>query len=111
MRYELYKLFRKKTILILLTVGLIWLIAAPIVSAMQYSTVTEDMKPLKGFEAIRYDRELQNIYSGRIPLEELEKLWNEAEAIRAEVEARNENAYWQQFNRYRVIVSVGARTY
>ncbi len=111
MRYELYKLFRKKTVLILLTVGLIWLIAAPIVSAMQYSTVTEDMKPLKGFEAIRYDRELQNIYSGRIPLEELEKLWNEAEAIRAEVEAGNENAYWQQFNRYRVIVSVGARTY
>ena len=87
MRYELYKLFRKKTILILLTVGLIWLIAAPIVSAMQYSTVTEDMQPLKGFEAIRYDRELQNTYSGRIPLEELEKLWNEAEAIRAEVEA------------------------
>ena len=73
MRYELYKLLRKKILLILLSVVYIWLLAALIVPALQYSTFTEDMKPLRGIEAIRYDRELQNVYSGRIPLTELEK--------------------------------------
>ena len=111
MRYELYKLLRKKMLLILLSVVYIWLLAALIVPALQYSTFTEDMKPLRGIEAIRYDRELQNVYSGRIPLTELEKLWNEVKEIRAEIDGGNESAYWQRFNRYRVIAFVGARTY
>ncbi len=111
MKYELYKLFRKRTVLIILAIGLLWLIAMPVANALQYETVTENLVQLKGFPAIRYDRSLQNTFSGRLPLDKLQELWNEAQAIQAEVDAGNEDVRWQKLNRYTVVLSVGGRTY
>lgn len=111
MRYELYKLFHKKTVWIILAIGLLWLTAMLIVDAMQYETFTEDLTPLKGIAGIRYDRELQNNYSGRLPLDKLQELWDEAQAIKAKVDEGNEDVRWQKLNRYGVVSAVGGRTY
>ncbi len=111
MKYELYKLFRKKTVLIILAAGLLWLVAMPVVNAIQYETITEDAMPLRGFSAIRYDRELQSCYAGKLPLERLQELWDEAQAIRAEADEGNEDVLRQRLNRYSVVLAVGSRTY
>ena len=126
MRYELYKLFRKRMIIIFLTVGLLWAVASVIVPAFQYETYTEDMEPLRGLSAIKYDRELQNTYAGRLPLDELELLYKEYQDIysnpnyqrESEISAGKGNptpltdeAYWKYLNRFGVISSVAAKTY
>lgn len=81
MRYELYKLFHRRMILIFLIFGLLWVAAGVIFPAFQYETYTEDMEPLRGLSAIKYDRELQNTYAGRLTLDELESLWRECHLI------------------------------
>ncbi len=126
MRFELCKLFRKRMILVFLTFGLLWAAAGVIVSALQYETRTEDLQPLRGLSAIAYDRELQNTYAGRLPLDELEPLWRECQAIysdpkyqrepgtpaaRGNTTALTDEAYWRYLHRFRVLSAVGARTY
>ncbi len=126
MRYELYKLFRKRMTIVFLTVGLLWAAAGVIVPAFLYETYTEDMGPLHGLSAIGYDRELQNTYAGRLALDELEALYQEYQDIcsdpkyqrQSEIAAGKGNktpltdeAYWRYLNRFGVISRVAAKTY
>ncbi len=126
MRYELYKLLRKRMILAFLIFGLLWAAAGVVVTAFQYVSYTEDMEPLHGLSAIKYDRELQNAYAGRLPLDELESLWQEIENIYSDPNYQRQSgiaagkgnttpltdeAYWKYLNRSGVISRVAAKTY
>ena len=126
MRYELYKLFRRRMIPIFLIFGLLWVAASGIVPAFQYETYTEDMELLHGLSAIKYDRELQNTYAGRLAMDELESLWRECQDIYSDPNYQRESgiaagkgnttpltdeAYWKYLRRFGVISAVGTKTY
>lgn len=126
MRHELYKLLCKRMVIIFLLFGLLWAAASVIVPAFQYVCYTEDMEPLYGLSAIKYDRELQNTYAGRLTMDELESLCKERQDIysnpnyqrQSETAAGKGNttpltdeAYWKYLNRFDVISRVAAKTY
>ncbi len=77
MRIEIYKIFRKKVVLILICAGLIFGLFSVLEPALQYTTYTEQMEKLTGLKAIQYDRDLRNMYAGHYTLEELKELYQE----------------------------------
>ncbi len=132
MRFELYKIFKKRVVLILICVGLVWGLFSALQPALEYTTYTEQMDKLTGIKAIRYDRDLQNKYAGRYSMEELRSLYKKEEDIynnqeyqRPEDEdggysysdasgnttSLTDEAYYKHLNRYNVISLVGSRTF
>lgn len=129
MKFELYKIFRKKIVLIFIGAGLLWISLSILLPALQYKTFTEQMEPLTGIEAIHYDRDLQNQYAGQYTADELaplyaeyEKIYNNPDYQRSTDEGgysfspadRNtspltDEAYYKYLNRYGVIASIGNR--
>ncbi len=77
MKFELYKIFKKKIVLIFIGVGLLWLSISILLPVLQYRTFTEQMEPLTGIEAIHYDRDLQNLYAGQYTADEFAPLYAE----------------------------------
>lgn len=61
MKFELYKIFKKRIVLILIGAGLLWRGFSILHPAFQYTTYTKQMEQLTGIEAIRYDRDLQKL--------------------------------------------------
>ena len=130
MKFELYKIFKKRVILILIGIGFLWSGFSIIFPALQYTTYTEEMEHLSGIEAIHYDRDLQNMYAGRYPLDELTSLYAECEMIynnpdyqrSADGEGDSfssasgnttpltDEAYYKYLNRYGLIALVESRT-
>ena len=132
MRFELYKIFRKKVVLVLICAGLLFGLFSVLQPALQYTTYTEQMEKLTGFKAIQYDRELQNMYAGRYTLEEITALYTEQKAIynnpayqrstnkegthsfsgnSGNTTPLTDEAYYKYLNRYGVVSTVGARTF
>ena len=130
MKFELYKIFKKRIILLLIGIGFLWSGFSIIFPALQYTTYTEEMEHLSGIEAIHYDRDLQNMYAGWYPLDELTSLYAEYEMIynnpdyqrSADGEGDSfssaggnttpltDEAYYKYLNRYGLIALVGSRT-
>ena len=77
MKFELYKIFKKKIVLIFIGVGLLWLSISILLPVLQYRTFTEQMEPLTGIEAIHYDRDMQNLYAGQYTADEFAPLYAE----------------------------------
>lgn len=132
MRFELYKIFRKKVVLVLICAGLLFGLFSVLQPVLQYTTYTEQMEKLVGLKAIQYDRDLQNIYAGRYTLEEITALYTEKEAIynnpsyqrstnkenthsfsgnSGNTTPLTDEAYYKYLNRYGIISTVGARTF
>ena len=129
MKFELYKIFRKKIVLIFIGVGLLWLSLSILLPALQYKTFTEQMEPLTGIESIHYDRDLQNLYAGQYTADELAPLYAEYERIYNNPDYQrstdgggysfsladrnttplNDEAYYKYLNRYGVIARIGNR--
>ena len=66
MKFELYKIFKKRVVLILILIGFLWSGFSVLYQALQYTTYTEQMDRLSGIPAIHYDRNLQNMYAGQL---------------------------------------------
>ena len=129
MKFELYKIFRKKIVLIFIGIGLLWLSLSILLPALQYRTFTEQMEPLAGIEAIHYDRDLRNLYAGQYTADELAPLYAEYETIYNNPDYQRstdgsgysfspadrnttpltDEAYYKYLNRYGVIASIGNR--
>lgn len=129
MKFELYKIFRKKIVLIFIGIGLLWMVLSILLPALQYTTFTEQMEPLTGIEAIHYDRDLQNLYAGQYSTDELASLYAEYERIYNNPEYQRstdgdgysfsladrnttpltDEAYYKYLNRYGVIARIGNR--
>lgn len=128
MKFELYKIFRKRAVLILIVIGLLWSGFSVLYQALQYTTYTEQMERLSGISAIHYDRDLQNIYAGQFTEEELFSLYEEYEKIyttpayqrpadsggyssaNGNTTPLTDEAYYRYLNRYSVIAKVRNRT-
>ena len=129
MKFELYKIFRKKLVLFFIGVGLLWMSLSILLPALKYKTFTEQMEPLIGIDAIHYDRDLQNQYAGQYTADELAVLYTEYETIynnpdyqRSSDEAGysfypdtqnttplTDEAYYKYLNRYGVVARMGSR--
>ena len=129
MKFELYKIFRRKIVLIFIGVGLLWLFFSLLFPALQYKTFTEQMEPLTGIEAIHYDRDLRNQYAGQYTADELAPLYAEYQTIYNNPDYQRttdgdghsfspadrnttpltDEAYYKYLNRYSVIASIGNR--
>lgn len=128
MKFELYKIFKKRVVLILIGIGLLWGGFSIMYQALRYTTYTEQMEYLSGIEAIHYDRDLQNMYAGQFTEERLASLYEEYEKIYNNpdyqrptgnggysAESGNttpltDEAYYRHLNRYGVVALVGNRT-
>lgn len=130
MKFEMYKIFRKKIVLIFIGIGLLWMILSILMPALQYKTFTEQLEPLTGIEAIHYDRDLQNQYAGQYTADELAPLYAEYEIIynnpdyqrpteggvysfssaNGNTTPLTDEAYYKYLNRYGVIANNGNRT-
>lgn len=132
MRFELYKIFSKKIVAVLLGLGLALAVFAVVQPALQTTVYTEQLERLKGLAAIRYERELQNQYAGQYTEEQLKELYEQMQAVYDEpayqrpraadggtaVSAAGGNttpltdeAYWRYLNRWGVVSVLGARTF
>lgn len=128
MNFELYKIFKKKIVLILIVVGLLWSGFSILYQVKQYTTYTEELERLTGISAIHYDRDLQNMYAGRYTSQDLKSLYGEYEEIYNEPAYQRptnagghssangnttpltDEAYYQYLNRYKLVAMVGNRT-
>lgn len=130
MKFELYKIFKKRIVLILSGIGFLWSGFSILYPALQYTTYTEQMEPLSGIEAIQYDRDLQNMYAGRYTSDELISLYAEYETIYNNTDYQRltdgegysfssaggnttsltDEVYYKYLNRYGLISLVGNRT-
>lgn len=129
MKFELYKIFRKKFVLIFMLAGLLWVSLSIVLPTFQYRTFTEEMELLTGIEAIHYDRDLQNQYAGQYTADELAPLYAEYKTIYNNPDYQRpavgggysfslsdqnttpltDEAYYKYLNRYGVIASIGNR--
>lgn len=129
MKFELYKIFKKKIVLIFIGVGLLWLSLSILLPVLQYRTFTEQMEPLTGIEAIHYDRDLQNLYAGQYTADEFAPLYAEYKKIYNNPDYQcsdngdgysfslsdqnttplTDEAYYKYLNRYGVIAKIGNR--
>lgn len=132
MKFELYKIVRKKAVLLLTCAGLLFALFIVMLPALQYATYTEQMEKRTGIQAIWYDRDLQNQYAGQYTMEQLKPLYAEAQAIyqnpayqrpkgggnaagssaaQGNTTPLTDEAYWMHLNRYGVVSLVGARAF
>ena len=130
MKFELYKIFKKKIVLILIAISLLWGGFSVLYPALQYTTYTEQMERVTGIAAIHYDRDLQNRYAGQYSFGEMASLYEEYERIYHNPDYQRptdgegysfssaggntspltDEAYYQYLNRYSLIALVGNRT-